>query len=222
MPLESITLRKLLKIGFSTPNRRRSALRGIIREDRAREAGTADEGGDFYAGFWADARAHVFGGRDLHESTAERVAGNRNRRRLYPLLMEGFLTWWGAYRRRTNEPFQLGPSQRTRFEILDLASLVKVDSILSITDGVGAHHHVYPYFAEAPELNTEAARLGLWLLGQALPDVPPEQLLLLDVFRGRSFSIAQTPLQGDEEQLFLRMYAGLIQERDTLRRLAED
>nr|WKV18875.1 hypothetical protein [Methylobacterium radiotolerans JCM 2831] len=45
---------------------------------------------------------------------------------------------------------------------------------------------------------------------------------LLDVLRGRAFSITQAPLQGDEEQQFLRMYAGLIQERDGLRRLAEE
>lgn len=123
MPLESISLRKLLKIGFATPNRRRAELRGIIRQDRAKAAGAADEGGDFYAGFWADARAHVFGTQDLHESTAERVASNRNRQRLYPLLRDGFLRWWSTYRRRTNEPFQLGPSQRTRFEIPGLASM---------------------------------------------------------------------------------------------------
>nr|WP_172685202.1 hypothetical protein [Methylobacterium oryzae]AGO88401.1 protein of unassigned function [Methylobacterium oryzae CBMB20] len=222
MPLESISLRKLLKIGFSTPNRRRAELRGIIRQDRAKAAGAADEGGDFYAGFWADARAHVFGTQDLHESTAERVAGNRNRQRLYPLLRDGFLRWWSTYRRHTNEPFQLGPSQRTRFEILGLASMVKVESILSITDGSGGHHYVYPYFAEAPELSLDAAKLGLWLLGQALPEIPPERFQLLDVLRGRAFSITQTPLQGDEEQLFLRMYAGLIQERDGLRRMAEE
>lgn len=221
MPLESISLRKLLKIGFSNPNRRRSALRGIIRDDRARAAGSADEGGDFYGPFWADARAHVFGAQDLHETTAGRMADNRNRRRLYPLLRDGFLVSWSTYRRRTNEPFHLGPSLRTRFEILDLASMVKIDSILSITDGLGDHHHVYPYFAEAPELGAESARLGLWLLGQALPDVPLGRFQMLDVLHGRSFSIALTPLQGNEEQLFLRMYAGLIQERDILRRDSE-
>jgi hypothetical protein len=94
---------------------------------------------------------------------------------------------------------------------------VKVDSILSITDGLGSHHYVYPYFAEAPAVSEEAARLGLWVLGRALPNVPPEQFRLLDVFRGQAFSIKETPLQGDEEQLFHRMYAGLVQERNGLR-----
>jgi hypothetical protein len=217
VPLESISLRKLLKIGFSAPNRRRAALRDIIRDDRIRAAGFSEEGGDFYVPFWADARAHVFGTQNLHETTATRVAGNRNRQRLYPLLRDGFLSWWNAYRRRTNEPFQLGPMQRTRFEFRDLASMVKVDSILSIEDGLGAHHYVYPYFAEAPVLGDDAARLGLWLLSRSFPEVPPDRFRLLDVFRGQAFSISQTPLRGDEEQRFQHMYAGLIQERDIIR-----
>lgn len=217
MPLESISLRKLLRIGFSRPNRRRGALREIIRQDRARAAGPVDEGGDFYGAFWADAKAHVFGSRDLHEATTGRLADSRNRRRLYPLLRDGFLGWWNAYRRRTNEPFRLGPYQRTRFEILVLAATVKVENILSIEDGLGGHHYIYPYFAEAPVLEDEAARLGLWLLSRALPEVPADRFRLLDVFRGRAFSTTQTPLQGDEEERFHRMYAGLIQERNTLR-----
>lgn len=183
----------------------------------ARAAGVAEPGDDFYGAFWADAREHVFGGQDLHEATNGRMADSRNRRRLYPLLRDGFLGWWNAYRRRTNEPFQLGPPLRTRFEFLDLAAMVKVDSILSITDGLGGHHYVYPYFAEAPELSEDAARLGLWLLSRALPDVPADRFRLLDVFRARAFSIGQNPLQGDEEQRFSRLYAGLIQERNGLR-----
>ncbi len=60
-----------------------------------------------------------------------------------------------------------------------------------------------------------AARAGT--AGRAGGAVPAARCV-----RGRSFSIAQTPLLGDEGQLFLRMYAGLIQERDTLLRLAEE
>ena len=44
-----------------------------------------------------------------------------------------------------------------------------------------------------------------------------DRFRLLDVFRGRAFSTTQTPLQGDEEERLHRMYAGLIQERNTLR-----
>jgi hypothetical protein len=67
MALDRIHLRKLLKILFLEPNQRRSALRADIREELNREAGGEGGGGDFYAPFWADAKAHVFGTRDLHE-----------------------------------------------------------------------------------------------------------------------------------------------------------
>jgi len=88
---------------------------------------------------------------------------------------------------------------------------------LSIEDGLGGLHYVYPYFAEASALADEAAQLGLWLLVRALPDLPADRLRLLDVFRGQAFSIAETPLHGDEEEWFHRLSAGLIQERNTLR-----
>lgn len=221
MPLESISLRKLLKIGFSDESPRRSALRQIIRDDRPRADDTPEKGGDFYAPFWADAKAHVFGAHELHQSVTDRIADNWRRKNLYNQLRDGFLRWWGEHRRRTNEPFRPGPLQRTRFEVPDLASVVKLDSILSIEDGRGAHHYVYPYFFPRPELKEESAQLGLWLLTQAFPDVPAQDFRLLDVIRGRAFSVEQTPLRGDEEQRFLRMYAGLFQERDSLRRPSE-
>lgn len=222
MPLESISLRKLLKIGFSDPSPRRSALREIIRDDRPRRDDVTEKGGDFYAPFWADAKAHVFGTLDLQQAVADRITDNWRRRNLYNQLRDGFLRWWGDHRRRTNEPFRPGQLQRTRFEILKLASVVKVDSILSIEDGLGAQHYVYPYFFPRPELNEASAQLGLWLLTQAFPEVPAQAFRLLDVIRGRAFSIDQTPLIGDEEQRFLRMYTSLIQERDTLHRSYED
>lgn len=221
MPLESISLRKLLKIGFAEPSPRRSALRQIIRDDRPRLEDAAEKGGDFYAPFWADAKAHVFGTLDLQQAVADRIADNWRRKTLYNQLRDGFLRWWGDHRRRSNEPFQPGSSQRTRYEVLSLASMVKIDSILSIKDGLGARHYIYPYFFPRPELNEESAQLGLWLLTQALPDVPARDFRLLDVIRGRAFSIEQTPLKGNEEQRFLRMYAGLIKERDDLRRPPE-
>lgn len=222
MPLESISLRKLLKIGFSDPTPRRSALRQIIRDDRPRRDDALEKGGDFYAPFWADAKAHVFGTLELQQAVAVRITDNWRRRNLYDQLRDGFLRWWGEHRRHTNEPFRPGQLQRTRFEINELASVVKVDSILSIEDGLGARHYVYPYFFPRPELNEASAQLGLWLLTQAFPQVLARDFRLLDVMRGRAFSIEQTPLRGDEEQRFLRMYTGLIQERDTLRRPSDD
>lgn len=175
-------------------------------------------GGDFYAPFWFDAKSHVFGAADLHTCVEERVAANGGRANLYPLLRDGFLVWWNERRRWTNEPFRPGQSLKTNFRFPGLAATVKVDSILSVRDGQDVEHFVYPYFAPGPLLSDEAARWGLWLLGRAIPTVQPSELRILDVIRGRTFSIDRSPLRGDEEERFRQRYEQVLEERVVLRR----
>lgn len=220
MPLQDMSLRKLLKIMYLPIRPQQAALRADIREERAREAAEPDDesGGDFYAPFWADAKAHAFGEGDLRELVAQRIASNERRARLYPLLRDGFLLWWNERRRWTNQPFQPGRVLRARHGLAALRAVVKIDSIMSVRDANGAEHYVYPYFAPDVPLGEEAARFALWLLGQALPDVPHAELRILDVIRGRTFSIDRQPLQGDEEARFHARYAALIRQRDELRR----
>lgn len=137
LPLESISLRKLLKIRFARPNRRQGALREIIRQDRARAAGSVDEGGDFYGPFWADAKAHVFGTRDLHEATTGQGGRQPEPAAAVPAAPRRLSGVVEPLSSRDQRAFRLGPVQRTRFEVLSLASTVKVDNILSIEDGLG-------------------------------------------------------------------------------------
>lgn len=77
-------------------------------------------------------------------------------------------------------------------------------------------HYVYPYFSPEPILSEEAARLGLWLLIEALDTVPREEIRILDVIRGETFSIDRHPLRGTEEQDFVRRYGALLAEREAL------
>jgi len=216
--LNRIHLRKLLKILFSEPNVRRAELRSDIREEIAREAGQEGGGGDFYAPFWADAKDHVFGIADLHDMVDNRVEANGRRSNLYPQLRTGFLTWWNERRRWTNEPFRPGRQLKAHFTFPNLDAVVKVDNILSVRDGVGEEHVVYPYFAPQPELSENAARLGLWLLSSALPTVPMEEIRILDVIRGRTFSVDRTPLRGSEQEEFTTRYSAALSEREVLRR----
>lgn len=218
MAIENIHLRKLLKLMFLDGRERQSALRADIREDLRREAGEdAGGGGDFYSPFWADAKAHVFGVADLRVLTDERITANRRRQNLYPQLCDGFLTWWEDRRRWTNQPFNPGRKLKARVDISDLSATVKVDSILTVVDGVGSEHVIYSYFSPLPALNQESARLGLWLLMQAFPNVPANELRLLDIIRGFTFSTDRTPLTGEEELEFRARYARLLRERDALR-----
>jgi hypothetical protein len=217
MALDRIHLRKLLKIMFLAPNQRRSALRADIREELNRDAGEESGGGDFYAPFWADAKAHVFGSRDLHEAVAARIDANGGRDNLYPQLRDGFLLWWNERRRWTNEPFRLGRHLKAHFRFPGLDATVKVDSVLSVRDGQDQEYVVYSYFAPEPVLTEDGARLGLWLLTRAFPSIPPEEFRILDIIRGRTFSLDRTPLSGDEEVAFRTRYARLLREREALR-----
>lgn len=217
MALDRIHLRKLLKILFLPQNKRLSELRRDIREDRRRLADSEGSGGDFYTPFWADAKAHVFGTRDLRASVDARIEANGRRGNLYPQLRDGFLHWWNDERRWTNEPFERGQHLRSHFPFPELTAVVKIDSILSVRDALGQEHAIYSYVAPEPLLTEEAARLGLWLLTRAFPNVPPHEFRILDVFRGRTFSLDRTPLVGDEESDFRARYARVLREWEALR-----
>lgn len=216
--LERIHLRKLLKILFLEPRKYDSEIRKDIREDLAREAGRETSGGDFHVPFWSDVKNHVFEHADLHASVERRIANSAQRANLYPRLRDGFLLWWNERRRWTNRPFTQGRSLKKHFSFPGLVATVKVDNILSVRDGLNAERAVYPYFSLEPVLSEQAARLGLWLLIRALPDIPPDEFRILDVIRGRTFSLDQNPLHGDEEEDFRRRYAALLRRRDVLRR----
>lgn len=208
MSLENVHLRKLLKIFFLEPPQQTSELRADIRQDIARDAG-ASGGGDFHGPFWRDARDHVFHVRDLHESVEARIESNAGRDRLYPALRNGFLHWWNEGRRWTNEPFQPIEAPHARVTLEGLG-IVKVENLLGVRDAAGGNHLIYPYFAESPPLPEEGGRLGLWLMTQAFPQSGPDDLRILDVIRGRPFSLDRTPLQGNEESAFRRRYGALL------------
>ncbi len=218
MSLRLIHLRKLLKILYLDPQPRVTALRTDIREDIAREGGTPGAGGDFYGPFWRDAKDHVFGFSDLRDMTRVRIESNPARANLYPRLRDGFLLWWDERRRWTNEPFRQADSLKTRFPFPGLDATVKVANILAVRDARDEDHFVYPYWFPQPSLSDEAARIGLWLLREALPNVQPGELRILDVIRGQTFSIDRNPLAGDEEEIFRRRYHAALAQWDALRR----
>jgi len=193
-------------------------LREDIRLQISKDSGFSTQGGgDFHAPFWADARDHVTGDADLHERVTARIELNQRRRRLFPLLRDGFLRWWNVKRRWRNEDFDLiSESVHGRYQVLDLGE-VKVESVLAVDLGNGSFRVVYPYFAEEPLLPEEGARLGLWLLSQALPHYRPEHLRILDVLRGASYGLIDVSLLGDEADVFASKYRELRADWDRLR-----
>lgn len=221
LSLQRIHLRKLLKLLYSPANLRTAALRVDIRADLEKENQIDPDdgtGGDFFGPFWADARRHVAQLADLGAATSARVQSNKSRRRLYPLLESGFLTWWNEKRRWNNEPYEyMTDNVRTQYAIAALDCTIKIENLICVELGNGARRLIYPYFSEQPVLTEDAAREGLFLLGQGLPSYSIDELRILDVLRGMSFSTSDFPLRGDEEEIFMRNYRALKREWDRLR-----
>lgn len=216
MSLERIHLRKILALMYLDDRSRRAALRKDISEDR-RGASRDSGGGDFHTAFWADAKLHARGEGDLTALTEVRVAANNRKRRLYPLLNEGFLRYWNERRRWINEPFHvLNRSVRARYLVAQLGCTIKVENIFSVQMTDDSLRLIYPYFAEHPELQEEAARIGHWVMGQALPNYDPRGFRILDVLRARSFRAEEHPPRGNEEAIFLLRYRQLLSERQKL------
>lgn len=213
MSLEIVHLRNLMRLILADRRLETRLLRANIRAELDRQEqqeGDENEGRDFYVPFWADAKAHVRGVSNLRTETARRVAASRQRRRLYPLLTDGFLTWWEDRRRRRNEPFTLLDRQVRGRCLLEGLGTVKVENNLAFQIGDDGLRIVYPYFFDEPELNADTARVGLWLMSQALPNFAVADMRILDVARGTSYSVEDFPLNGGEEADLRAEYQRLI------------
>lgn len=211
MSIRVISLKNLMQLMLAEPKLQRRLIKYHIRQARPRVESASGEGGDFHVGFWSDAKKHAAGKANLREATEDRIKKNKGRRRLYPLLTKGFLEWWEENRRRINEPFEIKDgSFKGRIELSGLG-LVKVENNLAFSIGEDGFRVVYPYVCEEPEVDTKIGRLGLWAMAQAMPEQAIENLRILDVIRGRTFSIEECPLIGTEEEEFRTLYAAQIQ-----------
>jgi len=218
MSLQKIHLRKLLQIICASEAKRVSLLREDIRNDIHREISEDEGGGNFHVPFWADAKGHVAGRLDLITQTKFRIEKNPRRGRLYPRLQDGFLLWWNEKRRWKNEPFeQVLDSIKALYPVPELDSVVKIDNTLAFKVGDRSERVIYPYFSEEPSLPDEGARVGLWLLGEALRPHKIENIRIFDVLRSKSFSTVDVPIRGDEQNIFLSRYAEAIKQWEKLK-----
>lgn len=207
-----------MQLLVSAGQQRTSLLRTDITQDLRRQRnGGGGGGGDFHSPFWADAKAHVEGSGNLRVMHQNRIEDEPRRQRLYPLLTEGFLGWWEDRRRRRNEPFDVIDDRIFgRIDVPDLG-VVKVENNLAFNIGDDDRRIIYPYFSETPELTVEVARLGLWVMARALPRYTINEMRILDVLRGVSFSTVECPQQGNEEELFRQTYRALSERWHELR-----
>lgn len=83
---------------------------------------------------------------------------------------------------------------------------------MSLKVGTDKTRLIYPYFSDRPTLSEEAARIGLWAMSRALPNHGIDDMRILDVIRGETFSVDRHPLQGDEEAIFRHRYSSVLRE----------
>lgn len=213
MSIEKINLRKLLQLFYADDRLRRSLLLADLRNDRAKDSGGRDSGGDFYGPFWSDVKDHAAGRSYLTERTQVRIAANKTRARLYPVLTECFLNMWNEKMRWRNEPFEFVPeSVKAQLSIKELGTTVKIENTAAIKTWDGSHRVMYPYFSEAPALPEEGARLGFWALEKALPDYQSEDFRIIDMQRRTYFRLVDIGMMGDERKRFVQRYDVLLKE----------
>jgi hypothetical protein len=211
MSIEKINLRKLLQLFHADDRQRRSLLLQDIRSDRMKEAGGRDSGGDFYGPFWSDVKDHAAGSSDLTDQTKLRIAKNKTRARLYPILRDSFLSMWAEKMRWRNEPFEFVPeSVKAQLPIKELRTIVKIENTVAVKIWDGSHRVIYPYFSEAPALPEQGARLGFWALEKALPDYRPEDFRIVDMQHRAYFRPSDIGMKGDEGKQFVQKYEALL------------
>lgn len=206
MSIKVINLNKLLYLCGLPENKLISELRNDLRTERNKILGRKVGGGHFHYPWWDSAKDHTVGLEDLRSAT-DRLINVSGRKRLYPLLTEGFLRWFEMFRRDTNLTIGWREEQvHAHYVVPGMELTVKVDNILALKLGEDQHRLVYPYFSEYPALEEKWARVGLWLMSDALAEFELSGMEILDVLRGRSFSGSSTFLRGDEEALFAVRY----------------
>jgi hypothetical protein len=222
MSILNVPLRKLLRLFYANDSLRRKLLLEDIRSDTNKESGgRKSNGGDFYAPFWADAKAHVTGIADLTGQTEIRIAKNPGSARLYRLLRDASLNLFEERLRWTNTPPVIRvETLNGRFQIAEVGATIRVQNVWFARVGgdLGERNYlIYPYFSEKPSLPGEGARLGLWAMSEALSGQQLEYFWIADLLRQALFSSTSRALVGDERDIFLRRYQALILERERLK-----
>ncbi|SNS83507.1 hypothetical protein SAMN06295912_11864 [Sphingomonas laterariae] len=218
MTIKTINLNKLLRLCALQEKGLISELRSDLRSERDKKLGIKGGGGHFHYPWWNAAKDHAIGKTDLELQTALLITLSKQRRRLYPLLTEGFLSWFRYLARTTNQPISWREEEvHTHYVVPGLDLTVKVDNLLALKLGGDRHKLIYPYFSEHPALDEKWARMGLWLMAEALSEHDLVDMELLDILRGHSFSGASHFLKGDEEAIFESRYSKILDTWDSLK-----
>jgi hypothetical protein len=219
MSLEKINLRKLLQFFVADARKQRSLLLADIRNERAKETRDSNDGGDFYTPFWSDVKDHAARRSDIVEQTKVRISKNKARARLYPLLRDSFSEMWNEKMRWRNEPYEFAPqSIKAQLQLRELRALIKIENTASMITWDGSNRIIYPYFYETPPLTEQGARLGFWVLKEALPNHDINDFRIIDFIRRNYVRPIDISMRGDEGAVFIEKYRELLRQWRRLKR----
>lgn len=227
MPINTARLSKIIKIAYASDKDSRKEINDdvatTIRKENASDAKANGPSGDFHSVIWAAFKGYIFEENPIESFSdlvkemiegSERRKGNKGRRRLYPLLGQGLINWGTKKRRWMNEDIKRIKAPTGSITVRGLEVEFSVNNLLALEIVGKGHRYIYPYFPEEPALTEEAARVALWQMHKALPFLKSEELRILDVIRGESFSILEHPLHGNEQELFEANVKSIIQRWD--------
>lgn len=212
MSFQNINLNTLLRLCALPENLLIGELRNDLRNERDSLQGIESTARHFHYPWWYVAKLHVIGEADLRAETPVLIDANAYRKNLYPRLTEAFLRWFDELRRSINEPFAFTEERvHNRFSVPELQLTVKIDNLLTLRVGDSLRRCIYPYFSDSPPLSEKWARVGLWFMDQAFPNIPLSDVEILDVLRSRSFNAAYVALAGNEEAIFRAKYLDMLE-----------
>lgn len=218
MAIEKKNLRNLLQIFFAPERLRARLLRDDVLGELKKKRGEDSGGPSFYAPFWADAKDHAAGAKDLTTETELRIADNARRKKTYLILRDGFLKWWNENRRWRNEPFEIIPQTiPVQASLHEIGCIVKIENMFSVKIDDNDRRLIYPYFSDIPSISDEAARLGVSIIGNAMTQFKMDDIRILDIRRGVAYGTIDAPLKGDERQVFLKHYKRALDDWQKIR-----
>ncbi|WP_420549900.1 hypothetical protein [Curvivirga sp.] len=166
----------------------------------------------YYRAFWSRAKRHVYGYKDLNKALNEffkEFPSSYKKREPYNRAANQFLKWYDEKRRWRNEDFTEDKSKYT-FTSFHLGQenpiKLKNEDFLAIKLNNEQKKIIYSCFSPRTMISSEGARIALWIMQEAFPNVPANSFRFFDVLHARSYGLIDYQLIGNEKQLLSSRY----------------
>jgi hypothetical protein len=224
MPMDRLSLMRCVELFQFPLERRLRKIKQDARKSLVKElpGDREDGGGDFYSEFWADAKEKVANDDfDLFRSTYERITKNKSKRRLYPILLNGFAKGWDTIRERLEikGKFSVVRGITTEIEGSSKTDSVVVKNTLTIRTEDKRLHIIYPYFSKDVALGARHAGMAIAAMQEGFEKTAPDNIVIFDVLRGTVFFDKEADLPPGGSSVLIERYDAVMREWRTQRRL---